>query len=170
MIYKKNIAISIFTLIISNYAMSQIKESLVIDYHQFLNLKNINNASIYETVYVFNDSLLVFPVLEGVNLPKNGIAFKIPSWIEKFENIKSLSFVGLYIYDMPKEVQDLKKLESLRISLAKDCDVDYIIEKIGKIKKLKQLFIFGSTLNDNQFEKLKKRLPNIQIIDPMKSF
>ncbi|MCZ4245326.1 hypothetical protein [Pedobacter punctiformis] len=165
---KQLICLILFKLTFSTFAMSQENNQfLMMNYHQFIETKGLVDGDKYESIYIFNDSALVFPVLNGENLPTNGVAFEIPSWINKFKIVKSISLIGLYIYDLPKEIYTLDHLEDLTLSLAKNCDINKIAEKIGGIKKLKRVLINGSALSQEQFELLKSKLPKIKLTDGM---
>nr|WP_199158759.1 hypothetical protein [Pedobacter sp. ASV2] len=145
----------------------QNNQFLMMNYHQFIEKKDFIDSDKYESIYVFNDSTLIFPVLSGENLPTNGVVFEIPSWINKFKMVKSMAFIGLYIYDIPNEIYTLSHLEELTLSLARNSNIDKVVEKIGRIKTLKRLLINGSALSSTEFELLKSKLPRIKVSDGM---
>lgn len=160
----KIIYLSLLLLTILNKSMAQnLDKELVVNYKDFPQFEDSLNISNCTTLYIKNDSWLVFPLLNDQIVPENGVIIDIPDWINKFENLSSLNLLNLYVYEFPDEIFLIKHLSTLRVSFPKDCDMDKITSQLKRITSLKVLNISGSAINIRQFKKLKLEIPNIKV-------
>ena len=163
-----NYLITLFTFYFyfSSFFMNQPNQKdLMLSYSKFISLNDFEQADQIEKLYVFNDSTLIFPVLEKDLMPKNGIIMEVPDWIRKFKNIKELFMVGLYISNLNSHLAKLPKLEKLKFAIPKNSDIEKLIAELSNLKTLKILDLSDSTISENQLKLIQKRLPKIKIIN-----
>ncbi|MEH3112548.1 hypothetical protein [Pedobacter terrae] len=141
------------------------QKDLMINYLKFVSTNNFENADQIEKIYVFNDSTLIFPVINGENMPKNGIKVEIPKWIGDCKNLKEFYMVGLFISDLDSNMMKLDNLEKLKFSIPKNTNVEKIISDLAKFKNLRVLDISDSVIDKKQLEKLEIGLPQVKVID-----
>ncbi|WP_090980582.1 hypothetical protein [Pedobacter suwonensis] len=141
------------------------QKDLMINYSKFVSITDFENADQIEKIYVFNESTLVFPVIKGENMPKNGIKVEIPKWIGDCKNLKEFYMVGLFISDLDCNMMKLENLEKLKFSIPKNSNLEKIISDLAKFKDLRVLDISDSVIDKKQLEKLEIGLPQVKVID-----
>ncbi len=89
--------------------------------------------------------------------------FAINEISKDIQNLKNLEVLRLtlnYINNLPIEVLELKKLKILDLT---DNPNFSDLETVGKIKWLKEFYCYGCNLSEKEIDRLKKELPNCKI-------
>ena len=86
---------------------------------------------------------------------------QIPKEIQNLKDLEVLRLTLNYIVDLPIEILELKKLKVLDLTENPQFSD---IETLKKIKWLKQFYCFGCNLSEKQIELLKMELPNCKIV------
>ncbi|SFA41404.1 hypothetical protein SAMN04488511_102314 [Pedobacter suwonensis] len=157
--------LTIYLSIMNSAAGQADQKDLMINYSKFVSITDFENADQIEKIYVFNESTLVFPVIKGENMPKNGIKVEIPKWIGDCKNLKEFYMVGLFISDLDCNMMKLENLEKLKFSIPKNSNLEKIISDLAKFKDLRVLDISDSVIDKKQLEKLEIGLPQVKVID-----
>nr|WP_276898444.1 hypothetical protein [Pedobacter kyonggii] len=165
MIRNTLILLTIYMSIMSYAAGQTDQKDLMINYSKFISTNNFENTARIEKIYVFNDSTLIFPVIKGENMPKNGIKVEMPKWIGNCKNLKEFYMVGLFISDLDSNITRLENLEKLKFSIPRNSDVEKIISDLAKFKNLKVLDLSDSVIDKKQLEKFEIGLPQVKVID-----
>jgi Leucine-rich repeat (LRR) protein len=128
-------------------------------------LDKVSDVNKIETIFIANDSTLIFPLLANQKLPTNGIIITVPSVIQRFRNLKSLFFIGLYITNLGKDLENLRNIEKLKFAVPIGTNIDSLIRDLLNLKKLKVLDLSDSTISLVELKKITDSLPNIKLIN-----
>ncbi len=85
---------------------------------------------------------------------------EIPKDIQNLKNLEVLRLTLNYINKLPIKILELKKLEILDLT---DNPNFSDLETVGKIKWLKEFYCYGCNLSEKEIDQLKKELPNCKI-------
>ncbi|KLT64696.1 hypothetical protein [Pedobacter sp. BMA] len=141
------------------------QKDLIINYSKFISTNTFENASRIEKIYVYNESILIFPVIKGMDMPTNGIKVEIPKWIGTCKNLKEFYLVGLFISNLDSNILKLESLEKLKFSIHKNSNVEKIISDLAKFEYLKVLDLSDSIIDKKKLAKFEIGLPKVKIID-----
>ncbi len=125
-----------------------------------LSLKRIKEIP----VEVFDKNWLTYLSVIGQDCCLAGVEClairEIPKEIKNLKNLETLSLTLNYIEKLPLEILELKKLKVLSLT-ENPSFAD--IETVGKIKWLEEFYCYGCYLSKEEIEYLKKQLPNCKI-------
>ncbi|WP_338792351.1 hypothetical protein [Bernardetia sp. MNP-M8] len=85
---------------------------------------------------------------------------EIPKEIENLKNLETLSLTLNYIRELPTEILELKSLKTLDLT---DNTNFSDIETVSKMKWLEEFYCYGCHLSKEEVEYLKEQLPNCKI-------
>lgn len=86
---------------------------------------------------------------------------EVPKEIQNLKNLEVLRLTLNYIVELPIEILELKKLKVLDLTENPNFSD---LETIKKIKWLKEFYCFGCNLSNKEILLLKKELPNCKIV------
>lgn len=85
---------------------------------------------------------------------------EIPKEIKNLKNLETLHLTLNYIHELPIEILELKKLKVLNLT---DNPGFSDIQTVGKMKWLESFSCYGCYLSKEEIKYLKKELPNCEI-------
>jgi uncharacterized protein YkwD len=99
--------------------------------------------------------------LKELNLSGNDLEGALPSEIERLKDLEKLDVSGNNMTGIPAEIGKLEKLEELDYS---DNEITGLPLEIGNLKNLKEFDLSGNEYSEEDLDKIKKELPNLEVI------
>lgn len=125
------------------------------------NSENIKKLKIQRVL--LEDNWSTFPPLSWFeNRELNPPFWIIPKDIGKLENLEYLDLKNLDIHKLPASITKLQKLKELDLSFNK-LKLSKELTKLGKLKNLKELRLFGNHYEVDAMEKFKNKFPEIEV-------
>ncbi|MCX2573584.1 leucine-rich repeat domain-containing protein [Pedobacter sandarakinus] len=143
---------------IKEFYLSEFTESNILHHPEILDLNCLIISNPNWTLYPPNNLT-----------PEDAIHYKIPVFINNFKSLQTLIIQGAFITSLPKDLQCLGKLENISVALCGESDIHDICFLLKRIKNLKILSLTGSIISDETYSMIVKELPNIQVLDTLRS-
>ncbi|WP_289063751.1 hypothetical protein [uncultured Zobellia sp.] len=128
--------------------------------------KEIGELKKAKELEIFNDSLegwTIYPPLSAMNQRNYTPPFRtLPKELLYLDGLKKLTLHGLDIKTLPDDMEKLKELEYLDLSMNK-LNMINEIPKLKKLPKLKYVEIFGNRINMLEIERWRNENPDIKI-------
>ena len=128
--------------------------------------KEIGKLKKAKELEIFNDSVegwTIYPPLSAMDQRIDSPPFRaLPEELLHLGGLKKLTLYGLDIKTLPNNLEKLKELEYLDLSMNK-LTIGNEISKLKKLPKLKRLELFGNRINMLQIEKWRKENPEVKI-------
>ena len=102
-------------------------------------------------------------------MPPNAVFYSLPKVIKEFKSLQTLSLKGVFLIELPTELQELSDLKHLSIQLAEKSDIKGICTTLLKVEKLETLNLTGSIISDEVYHKIKQELPNVKLSDVIRN-
>ncbi|NII83866.1 MULTISPECIES: hypothetical protein [unclassified Pedobacter] len=124
--------------------------------------EKINPGSLEATtILIRNDKTTVYPPFN--QMPPDATYYTIPSSIRFYKNIENLHLVGLFVKELPYELEGLPNLENISFSIGDASSVSQIIDVLKSCKKLKALHLMTAIMTNAQLNNLKRGLPHVNV-------
>lgn len=138
------------------------------------NFQDFDSASFTETyikshpevlnlkcVTITNPNWTIYP---GENqMPLDKIYFSIPPCIKDFKVLQTLFLKGVFIQELPVEIELVTELENIGLCLGPKADVKKLCQTLKNIEKLKTLNLTGSVISDESVSVIQKELPKVRV-------
>jgi Leucine-rich repeat (LRR) protein len=119
-----------------------------------------------KSLYITKDSTsgwTIYPPLSGLQQMTETPPFRqLPSEFTKLINLQNLGLVGLDLNELPDNFDNLQNLDSLNLMMNK-LTISKEIKKLGGLKNLKYLGLFGNKVDTTDINELKRINPNLVI-------
>ncbi|KLT64695.1 hypothetical protein [Pedobacter sp. BMA] len=120
-----------------------------------------------EHIVISNANWTIYP--PDNKMPPNAVFYSLPKAIKEFKWLKTLSLKGVFLIELPTELQELSDLKHLSIQLAEKSDIKGICTTLIKVEKLETLNLTGSIISDEIYHKIKQELPNVKLSDVIRN-
>ncbi|MGM9476101.1 hypothetical protein ACS5PU_06715 [Pedobacter sp. GSP4] len=113
------------------------------------------------TMLIRNNKTTVYPPFN--KMPTDATYYEIPHYIKFYSKLVNLHLDGLFIKELPVELQELPNLENISFSIGDASSVTQIIAVLKSCKHLKALLFMTAIIPDAQLKKIKESLPNVEV-------
>ena len=86
---------------------------------------------------------------------------ELPKEIGNLNGLQTLYLWGSQITELPKEIGNLKGLQTLDLRRSQ---ITELPKEIGNLKGLQTLYLYGTKISKSEIDKLRKKLPNCEIL------
>lgn len=120
-----------------------------------------------EHIVISNSNWTIYPPTN--EMPQNAVYYSLPKFIKEFKSLQTLSLSGIFLIELPTEIEELSGLKHLSISLGEKSDVESICKTLLRLEKLETVNLTGSIISDKIYNKIKQELPKIQLNDAIRN-
>jgi hypothetical protein len=121
-----------------------------------------NPASVEATTLLIrNNKTTVYPPFNM--MPPDATYYQIPISIKFYRKLENLHLDGLFIKELPVELEELPNLENISFSVGDASSIPQIINVLRSCKHLKALHLMVAIIPNAQFKKLEESLPNVKV-------
>lgn len=113
------------------------------------------------TLLIRNNKTTVYPPFNI--MPPDATYYQIPSSIKFYRKLENIHLDGLFVKELPVELEELPNLENISFSIGDDTSIPQIISVLKSCKHLKALHFMTAIIPVAQFKMLKKNLPNVEV-------
>jgi hypothetical protein len=113
------------------------------------------------TMLIRNNKSMVYPPFNM--MPPDAKYYEIPHYIKFYSKLENLHLDGLFVKELPVELQELPNLENISFSIGDASSVSQIIDVLKSCKKLKALHLMTAIMTNAQLNKLKRGLPHVTV-------